>query len=101
MSRGVHLVEATSFEFDPDELLSETHGGILILRINRPKAYNAWTEALRVELGRRVTAADQNADVDAVVLTGTGDKAFCAGQDLGELRFADGPRMERWFEKFI
>ena len=66
-----------------DELLLEVRDGVARLTINRPERRNAlsWT----VISGLRAHLADLRADPDVrvVVLTGAGDRAFCAGADLG------------------
>ncbi len=55
-----------------------------LIRLNRPQALNALSFALIRDLGR---AFDEVAagDARALLITGTGEKAFCAGADIGEL----------------
>ena len=64
------------------ELVRERHGAVAVLRLNRPKARNALTPTLLADLGRAVAEAEADPETRAVVLTGTGDRAFCAGMDL-------------------
>ncbi|QOZ23849.1 enoyl-CoA hydratase/isomerase family protein [Bradyrhizobium sp. CCBAU 51753] len=78
------MQKGKKFPFHPDDLLSEIRDGVLVLTINRQARCNAWTEAMREELMRKLLAADEDANAEAIVLTGAGPKAFCAGQDLGE-----------------
>lgn len=66
----------------------EERGAVRILRINRPEARNALNPAVIAGVGRGLDAADADPDVRAVVITGTGDRAFCAGMDLRN--FAEG-----------
>jgi enoyl-CoA hydratase len=56
--------------------------GVLVLTMNRPEHRNALNRELYREIGRAFVDAEANPDVRAVVLTGAGDKAFCAGMDL-------------------
>lgn len=92
--------EGQKFAHKPEELLSEMHDRVLVLTINRQQSYNSWTSALRDELARKLLAADSDFNVDAVVLTGIGEKAFCSGQDLTELQeFADGVNIESWMQR--
>jgi enoyl-CoA hydratase/carnithine racemase len=70
-------------------LVSERRGAILILRLNRPEARNALNPALINALGLGLEEAENDPEVRCVVLTGTGDRAFCAGMDLRS--FAAGP----------
>jgi methylglutaconyl-CoA hydratase len=59
-------------------------GGVLTLTLNRPDKRNALSSALIEALHQALDAADLDADVRVVVLTGAG-KDFCAGADLEEL----------------
>ncbi len=63
----------------------ETEGPVAWLTINRPEARNALSAAVREGLfdGLRRFSADD--DLRVLVLTGAGDKAFCAGGDLKEM----------------
>ena len=63
-------------------LVREQRGAVLVLRLNRPEARNAFDPNLMAELGNALAAAETDVDVRAVVLTGTGDRAFSAGMDL-------------------
>jgi enoyl-CoA hydratase len=69
-------------------LVQEKHGSTLVLRLNRPDARNALTPALINALGDALVTAESDAGTRAIVLTGTGDRAFCAGMDLAS--FASG-----------
>jgi hypothetical protein len=63
-------------------LVSEQHGAVRVLRLNRPQARNALNPELVGALGAALVAAETDPDVRCVILTGTGDRAFCAGMDL-------------------
>jgi enoyl-CoA hydratase/carnithine racemase len=71
-----------------DELVTERQGPVLVARLNRPEARNALNPALMRAIGGAVTEAESDPGIRAVVVTGTGDRAFCAGLDLRS--FADG-----------
>jgi enoyl-CoA hydratase len=66
----------------------EQRGNVRVLRINRPEARNALIPAVLGGIGFGVEDADADPEVRAVVITGTGDRAFCAGMDLRN--FAEG-----------
>ena len=66
-----------------DVLLVETAGGVRTLTLNRPAARNALSSELMDRLVDGFRAAEDDPDVQAVVLTGA-DPAFCAGVDLKE-----------------
>src|SRR5438270_7435368 len=70
---------------DEPELVRERHGHTLLLRLNRPDARNALTAGIITGLAEGITEAEADRDIRVVVLTGTGDKAFCAGMDLKAL----------------
>ena len=65
-------------------LILETHGPVLLVRLNRPEALNALNQLLMRELAQTLTTADANPDVRCIVLTGS-DKAFAAGADVKEM----------------
>jgi enoyl-CoA hydratase/carnithine racemase len=65
-----------------DELLVERRGHVELLTINRPEARNAINRAVAEALDAALDSAEAVDDVWVVVLTGAGDKAFCAGMDL-------------------
>jgi enoyl-CoA hydratase/carnithine racemase len=66
------------------ELTAERKGTIEIWTIQGEARRNSLTMALLRELGARVSAARADRNLRAVVLTGAGDRAFCAGADLKE-----------------
>lgn len=55
---------------------------MLVARLNRPEARNALTPQLVRSIGAVIVDAEVDPEIRAVVLTGTGDRAFCAGMDL-------------------
>ncbi|MHA6616325.1 enoyl-CoA hydratase/isomerase family protein [Pseudonocardia sp. DLS-67] len=67
-----------------DEVLFRVEEHVAYVTINRPERRNAMSTAVAGELVRRFSDASIDDDIWAVVLTGTGDKAFCAGADLKE-----------------
>ncbi|MBI2891682.1 MAG: enoyl-CoA hydratase/isomerase family protein [Nitrospirae bacterium] len=68
----------TTFE----TLLWSVRDGIATIAINRPEARNALSPKVIEELNLAFEEAERQPDVRVVVLTGAGDKAFCAGADL-------------------
>ena len=66
----------------PPELLGHQQDGVLWLTINRGARRNAMSPAVIAGLSAALTAANQDRSLRAIVLTGAGDKAFCAGADL-------------------
>jgi enoyl-CoA hydratase/carnithine racemase len=74
------------------DLETEQVGAVRILRINRPEARNSLNGEVISGIGLGVAEADDDPEVGAVVITGTGDRAFCAGMDLRG--FAQGRNVE-------
>jgi 2-(1,2-epoxy-1,2-dihydrophenyl)acetyl-CoA isomerase len=68
--------------------------GVAWLVINRPEAGNALTSAIRDQLADWLEEASADLRVRAVVITGTGEKAFCTGADLRGGQAAAPPRPE-------
>lgn len=58
---------------------------VAIITLNRPEAYNTMTPELTEQLKDALLKAENEETVHAIILTGAGQKAFCAGLDLKEL----------------
>jgi len=70
----------------PDEVRYEVADRAAWITINRADVRNALNRAVREGLLEAFVRAEADDDVLVVVLTGSGDKAFCAGGDLKEMR---------------
>ena len=71
----------TFTETEPAALV-ERRGNVEVITINRPEARNAVNGAVSIAVGDALERANDDPDVWAVVITGAGDKSFCAGADL-------------------
>ena len=76
------------------QLLYDVADGVATLTLNRPEQRNALSGQLLGELVDAMKVARDDGEVHAVVLTGAGDKVFCAGADLGGFA-ADAPLVEK------
>ena len=65
-----------------DEVLYRVDGRVARITINRPERRNSLSWGVIESIRAHAAEAKANRDVGVVVLTGTGDKAFCAGADL-------------------
>lgn len=65
-------------------ILSEVKNGVLIITINRPDKLNALNKQTIEELHDALVDAENENDIRAVILTGSGQKAFVAGADISE-----------------
>lgn len=65
-----------------ENIIYESSEGIATIILNRPQVYNALSSALIKEITKAVEIAATDETIRAIVLTGSGDKAFCSGADL-------------------
>lgn len=77
-----------------DDLIQEQRGAVLVARINRPDARNALTASVLAGLGAAIVAAESDPAIRALVLTGTGERAFCAGMDLRAFAEGGAPKLD-------
>jgi enoyl-CoA hydratase len=73
-------------------ILQERLYQILIIRLNRPDKLNALTSEMILALSQTFKNFENEANLRAIILTSTSDKAFCAGTDIVELAGLDKPR---------
>lgn len=81
-------------------ILTGIQDKVAVITLNRPEKLNAWNTAMRNEIMAALRAYDQDPAVAAVVMTGAGDRAFCAGQDLEEAKHFDVARSEEWMREW-
>jgi enoyl-CoA hydratase/carnithine racemase len=80
-----------------DVISIEKRAGIAVLAFNRPQALNALTRELARGIADGLIALDADPGVRGIVLTGAGERAFCAGVDLVEARGVQVYEIEAWF----
>ncbi|TWD81727.1 short chain enoyl-CoA hydratase [Kribbella amoyensis] len=68
-----------------DDVRFDLDGQVAVITLNRPAKLNAVTQAMSDRLVELAQRCNEDDEVRAVVLTGAGDRAFCAGSDIGEL----------------
>lgn len=66
-----------------ETILTDISDGIMTITLHRPDRMNAFTAEMMKELIAAFDMADADDAVRAVIVTGSGDRAFCAGADLG------------------
>ncbi len=86
---------------ETDSVIVEQQGHVLIVTINRPAVYNAIDRHVHSGIGEALERADHDPEIRVVILTGAGEKAFCAGADLkalarGESLHPDDPVQQAW-----
>ncbi len=67
-----------------ESIIVEQTGAVAIIRLNRPEKHNALNAQLSHELIDALDEAESDDAVGVIVLTGAGEKAFCAGADMAE-----------------
>ena len=81
---------------DYEQLLYDVSDGVATVTLNRPDQRNALSPQLLAELVDAVHRARDDDAARALVLTGAGDKVFCAGADLGGFA-ADAPLVQKHY----
>jgi enoyl-CoA hydratase/carnithine racemase len=79
-----------------EQLLVTREAGVATVVLNRPKVLNALSSQTFQELIRACGELDDDPAVRAVLFTGAGERAFCAGSDLNETRALDGEDIRRF-----
>ncbi|HVF97464.1 MAG TPA: enoyl-CoA hydratase-related protein [Flavisolibacter sp.] len=65
-------------------LLTELENGIFIVTINRPDKLNALNKDVMDDLDKLMNEVERTAEIKGVIITGSGQKGFVAGADIGE-----------------
>lgn len=77
-------------------LVEIQEGGVALVTLNRPASLNAVNQTLRSALIAALEQLNHHPEVRAIVLTGAGDRAFCAGQDLEEASAIEWKQIASW-----
>jgi enoyl-CoA hydratase/carnithine racemase len=73
-------------------------GSTAVVTLNRPHKLNAWDSPMRQGISELLGELNKDDGVRAIVITGAGDRAFSAGQDLEEtMGFQSGEQGHAWF----
>lgn len=81
---------------DRSLVMEERRGQVALITLNRPEVMNSLNFPLLLSLKERMQSLHSDTDVRVVIITGAGDKAFCAGADLKE-RAAFGEQQVKEF----
>jgi enoyl-CoA hydratase len=66
-------------------VLSKKEKGIGLITINRPEVYNALNHELLIELSNVLREIKSDSEIEVIIITGAGEKAFVSGADINEL----------------
>ena len=72
-----------------EDMLYEVDGGVATITINRPDRLNALRQSSMVEMADAINRSNRDDGVGVIVITGSGERAFCAGGDLGSVASSD------------
>ncbi|AXA67395.1 MULTISPECIES: enoyl-CoA hydratase/isomerase family protein [Pseudomonas] len=78
------------------DILIDIQGAVAVVTLNRPAKLNAWTTPMRNEIIDALQRFEADDAIRAIIMTGAGDRAFSAGQDLSEAHDFDGERAVAW-----
>jgi enoyl-CoA hydratase/carnithine racemase len=71
-----------------------------VITLNRPDVLNAWHKPMRDEIAIALKTYENDPAIRAIILTGAGDRAFCAGQDFNEAKNFDPSGAKDWIEEW-
>ena len=77
-----------------ESVLLTLENGVAYITLNRPDKYNAFNRDMALQMQSVLDQCAADSEVRCVYITGSG-KAFCSGQDLGEVVDPNGPGMNR------
>ncbi|MDQ4056917.1 MAG: enoyl-CoA hydratase-related protein, partial [Thermoproteota archaeon] len=60
----------------------QTNMDIAIIKINRPEVLNALNKEIMTELSQAIDIVSTDDGIKVIVITGTGERSFCAGADI-------------------
>jgi enoyl-CoA hydratase/carnithine racemase len=78
----------------------EKQAEVAVLTLDRPEVLNAWHAPMRNEIAAALGVLNGDQAVRAIVITGAGDRAFSAGQDLSETKTFDPDRAALWIDEW-
>lgn len=79
-----------------DTIMVDHEGSTAVVMLNRPEALNAMNAHLNRELTAAMDELQSHSNVRVIIITGVGDKAFCAGRDLKEYSGSTATPIEVW-----
>lgn len=84
-----------------DKVLTSMENDVAIITLNNPGSLNAWDMSMQAEVTRLIKSFDESPSIETVVITGAGDRAFCAGQDLAETGAFSTDDVDDWLDSFL
>jgi enoyl-CoA hydratase/carnithine racemase len=84
-----------------EAVITDVASGIGTVTLNKPWKLNAWDTPMRAEITAVLLDWNRDPAIRSVIMTGSGERAFCAGQDLEETeKFQSGHEGANWFQSW-
>ena len=85
---------------ESQKVIDDKHDG-KTLTLSREKTLNAWTSKMRKQICKVFSELKKKKHIKAIIITGSGNKAFCSGQDLNEIKnFKSNFRKNSFLDNF-
>src|SRR3954463_12449026 len=81
---------------EKDENNNSKSGNIAIIKINRPEVLNALNREVMLELSTAIDIVSADDKIKVIIITGAGEKSFCAGADIRYVVTIDPPEAEKY-----
>jgi enoyl-CoA hydratase/carnithine racemase len=78
----------------------QSSDGAGVITLSRPESLNAWDMAMQREALQAIRGLTEDSETEFIVVTGAGDRAFCAGQDLKESAQFTPDHIDGWLRSF-
>ena len=82
------------------DIIFKEKKNIAILTLSREKTLNAWTSKMRKQICKIFSELKKKKHIKAIIITGSGKKAFCSGQDLNEIKNFKSKNVNQWINEF-
>ena len=82
------------------DIIFKEKKNIAILTLSREKTLNAWTSKMRKQIYKIFLKLKKKKHIKAIIITGSGKKAFCSGQDLNEIKNFKSKNVNQWINEF-
>jgi enoyl-CoA hydratase len=69
-----------------------------VISLNNPTKLNAWDFSMRKKIYEIIQYCKKNKKIKSVIITGSGNKSFCSGQDLNEI--SNNVNVDKWIDSF-
>ena len=82
------------------DIIFKEKKNIAILTLSREKTLNAWNSKMRKQICNIFSNLKKKKNIKPIIITGSGKKAFCSGQDLNEIKNFKSKNVNQWINEF-